>query len=1277
VALLLLHRPLLQSVLGLGLKVAASRAGFALQVQVSGNLFTHLRLENVTLFPKQLPHPTLNRLTLRRAEFHYSPWRLAWSGPGEFIELYELESAQVSLRATPSPAKPKEPTSASRSLPEILEAFLAQPALYSDAVLITDVNLEVEGGETLRSLRGFSVSAQPGTPGTLSVSSLVLGNGTALGPWGASTSYEERDLKLTGLQIQPGLELTELRFDASERSRGRGLLAVKLRLLEGNLVAQVLLQKDSQTGEPRLRLEFSANHFSLAEAAKLAGLPHSTLPEIGWAESHLQGNPKVPSSWKGQADVQIRVPLAAPLEPLVAELHAGFSAGKIEIDSLNAYSGTTTAAINGAVSLPPTLATLTQSRGTLSLQANTEDLSVWAPLVGISPLSGTCQLLGNLSFDGQLATATLTLDADAPGSGPIQFSRGHLETRIQAPLASLSQRELWQGQLALNLAQPSVQTPQWGASFSEITARANLSEGSILLQPSALMQGANRIEVSGEIGIRAGQKPPLRLALKAACPRLAELGLSIREQPVSGSLFADASTQGSEGERQSAVRITAGPLAWGGFDLGKLEVDGAIAGGSLSLEKLVLRWSDQERLEAGGRVGLDGSHPYSGHAEVQLSRLERFTPLLAQMGIDATVSGKAEGEWNGEGTFSPLQGKGQWKFSIQAGRWKNIQLNEFLTQGSYEPGHLRAAPLRLATPHTRLSAQVDWEAQTLKVSALALEQWGHPVLSGFFLLPLEWTPQGARWSPEGRISGQLHAERLDIATLFPAPGTPTPLAGSLQFHLELSGTPTLPSLDFRLSGRELRSPAQPRLGNAELDVQARYQSGVMTGDATLRSKLEAPLQAQVRIPVALGDLLQGKIAPEQVSGEAQIRIQNGKLNALPALWPALKKSEGSFSFETRFSGSLEKPRWRGSLSLDAPVIHFVSYRFPAISDLKTVLDFEEREIRLRELKADLGGGNLHASGTVRMEPNQSPLLDFQATAKEVLAVRSRSLLLRLDGDLRVKGPLQAATISGQVFATKSRVTQNIDLLPVQLLKKSALPIPQSPPGKPWFTFQKAPLSDWKWDVSLRAKPGETVQIRGNRMKGTAEAYLTMRGTGAAPTLDGSYRTSDLRIFMPFARIDVSRGNLWYFPNQPFRPQLDFSAETDVRNHRVRIYLWGTPEVPRITLNSDPPLNEPDLLSLLSTGVLPGDTSETSQAMAGRAAALLFQELQGKVLDPGGARESFGRLDRFSLNIGALNNRTGHQETRLTYQINDRFFAIGELGANGDFGGQIKYLIRFR
>jgi hypothetical protein len=82
-------------------------------------------------------------------------------------------------------------------------------------------------------------------------------------------------------------------------------------------------------------------------------------------------------------------------------------------------------------------------------------------------------------------------------------------------------------------------------------------------------------------------------------------------------------------------------------------------------------------------------------------------------------------------------------------------------------------------------------------------------------------------------------------------------------------------------------------------------------------------------------------------------------------------------------------------------------------------------------------------------------------------------------------------------------------------------------------------------------------------------------------------------------------------------------------------------------------------------------------MAGRAAALLFQELQGKVLDPGGARESFGRLDRFSLNIGALNNRTGHQETRLTYQINDRFFAIGELGANGDFGGQIKYLIRFR
>jgi hypothetical protein len=304
-------------------------------------------------------------------------------------------------------------------------------------------------------------------------------------------------------------------------------------------------------------------------------------------------------------------------------------------------------------------------------------------------------------------------------------------------------------------------------------------------------------------------------------------------------------------------------------------------------------------------------------------------------------------------------------------------------------------------------------------------------------------------------------------------------------------------------------------------------------------------------------------------------------------------------------------------------------------------------------------------------------LDFHAIAKEMLVVRGRELSLRLDGDLHLKGPWESATISGLGYAVKSRVIRDIELLPSTVLKRVASPLPTANPGKPWFTFPRFPFSEWKWDVALKTRPEDPLLIRGNRLHGSAHADLHLRGTGAAPTLEGHYTTSDLVAFLPFARIAVNRGHFWYFPNQPFRTQLDFSAESEVRQHRIRLYVTGTPEVPKVNLSSDPPLPESDLLNLLTTGILPSDTNENGQAMAGRAAAVLFQELSGKLFDYSSNRERASTLQRFNLNVGAINTRTGHQETTLSYRLSDQFFILGELGANGDFGGQIKYLIRFR
>jgi hypothetical protein len=231
-------------------------------------------------------------------------------------------------------------------------------------------------------------------------------------------------------------------------------------------------------------------------------------------------------------------------------------------------------------------------------------------------------------------------------------------------------------------------------------------------------------------------------------------------------------------------------------------------------------------------------------------------------------------------------------------------------------------------------------------------------------------------------------------------------------------------------------------------------------------------------------------------------------------------------------------------------------------------------------------------------------------------------------------------------------------------------------GKPWFTLRKAPFSDWRFNVEVRTTPGDPVLLRGNRLRGSMDAEVRLEGTGAAPTLHGAYRSSDLTASLPFARIELSRGRIWYTRDHPFQPHVDFSAETEVRNHRIRLYLHGPANAPHISASSEPPEPEADLLTLIATGALPGDSSETSNALANRAASVLFQEFSEKVL-PSGERERFSALRRFSLDLGAINNRTGQQETRLTYRFTDNLFMIGEVGTGGDLAGRVRYLLRFR
>jgi hypothetical protein len=65
-----------------------------------------------------------------------------------------------------------------------------------------------------------------------------------------------------------------------------------------------------------------------------------------------------------------------------------------------------------------------------------------------------------------------------------------------------------------------------------------------------------------------------------------------------------------------------------------------------------------------------------------------------------------------------------------------------------------------------------------------------------------------------------------------------------------------------------------------------------------------------------------------------------------------------------------------------------------------------------------------------------------------------------------------------------------------------------------------------------------------------------------------------------------------------------------------------------------------------------------------------------VFKKGQATDTNSVFDRFDLDVGTVDPRTGQQQATARFKINNQFVLVGDLGVGGDYKGMVKYLIRF-
>jgi autotransporter translocation and assembly factor TamB len=286
----------------------------------------------------------------------------------------------------------------------------------------------------------------------------------------------------------------------------------------------------------------------------------------------------------------------------------------------------------------------------------------------------------------------------------------------------------------------------------------------------------------------------------------------------------------------------------------------------------------------------------------------------------------------------------------------------------------------------------------------------------------------------------------------------------------------------------------------------------------------------------------------------------------------------------------------------------------------------------------------------------------------------------VDTDVQLRGPLNSGMATGRVVLAQSRFNKELQILPI-LMPGRPKPVPREVSQPVVVSFPDPPLRDWKFDIAIVTTNEDPFLVRGNLAKGQVLVDMKLQGTGLAPFLVGNASLEQFSAQLPVSRLTTRRGLVNFTRENPFQPYLEIESETVIRGYTIIARLEGPASAPRLDLSSEPPLPQQDIMTLLTTGGLSGELGDNNAALATRAGLIVLRDLYKKVFkrdlpvptDQGG--DNF--FERFNVDLGAVDSRTGRQEITAQFRVTDKVVVVGDLEMGGGVSGRIQYLFRFR
>ncbi|HZS17051.1 MAG TPA: translocation/assembly module TamB domain-containing protein [Candidatus Udaeobacter sp.] len=1272
VLLIVFHRPIL---LAIGRQIMvryAARENLKVDFRVEGNPFGHLIVRNFRAVPTGAS--AIESIDLGQLDVEYNLFGFMRHGLAHLIEDVELRSTYVVL--DPSRAPPRKPQANQK---------LRLPSVFPERVRLTDVTLVVRDKPEDFVIERVDLDLNPRTPGDLRIQRLQLPPGDSWSNISGKTSYAAKNLILRDLLLSEKEQVRLLTVDASRIDDKKLGLKLECAIGGGELSASSAFEETASS--LNAKIDVTAQNIALESLNKFLFLPENSLSgNLDRLAFDGTGIIDAPRTWRGSASLHINN-MDRPLfhfDTGVFEVSA--ENGRATLRAADVIQDKNELHLRGVMELPSTIDGFGREPANLEVAGTAPDLQRLTTGMPIQ-LSGSAQFSGRVDIANSKIEATLGITAET-----IAFPNGSIGKLSSTLRASkiVASRNPKPGPATTATTKPWFADLRTAMEFDlsairygdhvvdSVHGSVNGSDDVLGLDRVTLRRNSNELSVRGRyklpLEIEKASSQPADLDLLLDAPELGDFWVADSLNKFSGPLQMNAQVHWKDETANGQFSISGSNLKTRDLVFQQLNSQGSISNSIVYLNDCRATLNNADFAYAAGTLNLRRPYHYNGKLSARVADLSTLRPLLRSFGNQSELGGALNLDWEGSGDSQISRSSGSLKFALEKGRYGNAQSLRANIDASYSPDGLEVPIIFFASGNTDFQAVAQTKGDTLEITKIQLDQGPARFASGYVSFPLVWRNLGtnAMIPPSGKVLATVQSENLDLKKLFTDLGIKAGTSGILNARLDADGTIGDLNASLKVQMRDLRNDRWPKMDPATFEINAQAVHQRLTVLGKLQQPRIQPLELNADMPFNIPQIVRSGKFPDDTPITAKARLPRSSVNFVRQFVPALEQLDGNLGLDVDVRGTIAKPVFNGAGDVTINVARFTNATLPALTNFSARLIFAQNALSLERFGGDLAGGPFTMNGSVTFPKLTEPTLDLHLKANSVLVARNDTLTARADADIKITGPFATATVSGNVAMTNSHILKNIDLIPIGLPGR---PAPEPPSERPEFSFPDPPLRDWKFDIAIKTK--DPVLIRGNLATGGAVADLQLGGTGLHPALQGTVRLENVEATLPFSRLDVSNGFLYFDPSDSMNPRLELHGTSVIRDYTVRVYVYGTMLSPEAIFTSEPPLPQEEIISLIATGATRQELSGRGNVLAGRAAMLLVQQLYRKIFKKGEPTDSNEFFNRLDLDVGAVNPRTGRQEVTARFKINDQFVLVGDVGVGGDYRGMLKYLIRFR